>query len=55
VRRNGGAVEINTRAVMRLTQLDNAREVSDLLMPPQTALKPFPATGQGSGVSGLMN
>jgi toxin HigB-1 len=46
--------EIITRAIMRLTQLDNAREVSDLSMPPSNALKPFPARGQDSGVSGLM-
>ncbi len=31
--------EIITRAIMRLTQLDNAREVSDLLMPPSNRLE----------------
>lgn len=31
--------EIITRAIMRLTQLDNAREVSDLLMPPSNCLE----------------
>jgi len=31
--------EIITRAIMRLTQLDSAREVSDLLMPPSNRLE----------------
>jgi len=31
--------EIIARAIMRLTQLDNAREVSDLLMPPSNRLE----------------
>ncbi|ABQ24629.1 type II toxin-antitoxin system RelE/ParE family toxin [Geotalea uraniireducens] len=31
--------EIITRAIMRLTQLDNIREVSDLLMPPSNRLE----------------
>jgi proteic killer suppression protein len=31
--------EIITRAIMRLTQLDNAREVTDLLMPPSNRLE----------------
>lgn len=31
--------EIITRAIMRLTQLDNTREVSDLLMPPSNRLE----------------
>ena len=31
--------EIIIRAIMRLTQLDNAREVSDLLMPPSNRLE----------------
>ncbi len=31
--------EIITRAIMRLTQLDNAREVMDLLMPPSNRLE----------------
>jgi toxin HigB-1 len=31
--------EIITRAIMRLTQLDNAREVSDLSMPPSNHLE----------------
>jgi proteic killer suppression protein len=31
--------EIITRAIMRLTQLDNAREVSDLSMPPSNRLE----------------
>jgi toxin HigB-1 len=43
--------EIITRAIMRLTQLDNAREVSDLLMPPSNRLEAL--SGNRSGVSGL--
>jgi proteic killer suppression protein len=31
--------EIITRAIMRLTQLDNAREVTDLQMPPSNRLE----------------
>jgi len=31
--------EIITRAIMRLTQLDNVREVSDLLIPPSNRLE----------------
>jgi len=31
--------EIITRAVMRLTQLDSAREVTDLLIPPSNRLE----------------
>ena len=31
--------EIITRAIMRLTELDNAREVTDLLMPPSNRLE----------------
>ena len=31
--------EIITRAIMRLTQLDSVREVSDLLMPPSNRLE----------------
>ena len=31
--------KIITRSIMRLTQLDNAREVSDLLMPPSNRLE----------------
>jgi proteic killer suppression protein len=31
--------EIITRAIMRLTQLDNAREVTDLLTPPSNRLE----------------
>ncbi len=31
--------EIIARAIMRLTQLDSAREVSDLLMPPSNRLE----------------
>jgi len=31
--------EIFSRAIMRLTQLDSAREVSDLLMPPSNRLE----------------
>lgn len=31
--------EIVLRAIMRLTQLDNIREVSDLLMPPSNRLE----------------
>jgi len=31
--------EIITRAIMRLTQLDNARDVSDLLMPPSNRVE----------------
>jgi len=31
--------EIITRAIMRLTQLDNAREVMDLLIPPSNRLE----------------
>jgi proteic killer suppression protein len=31
--------EIITRAIMRLTQLDNVREVTDLLMPPSNRLE----------------
>ena len=31
--------EIITRAIMRLTQLDNVREVSDLLLPPSNHLE----------------
>lgn len=31
--------DITARAAMRLTQLDNVREVTDLLMPPSTRLQ----------------
>jgi proteic killer suppression protein len=31
--------EIITRSIMRLTQLDNAREVTDLLLPPSNRLE----------------
>ena len=31
--------EIITRAIMRLTQLDSAREVTDLLLPPSNRLE----------------
>ena len=31
--------EIITRSIMRLTQLDNAREVTDLLVPPSNRLE----------------
>ena len=31
--------EIITRSIMRLTQLDNVREVSDLLLPPSNRLE----------------
>lgn len=31
--------EIITRSIMRLTQLDNVREVSDLLIPPSNRLE----------------
>jgi proteic killer suppression protein len=31
--------EILTRAIMRLTQLDNVREVTDLLLPPSNRLE----------------
>lgn len=31
--------EIISRAIMRLTQLDNVREVADLLMPPSNRLE----------------
>lgn len=31
--------EIITRSIMRLTQLDNAREVTDLLIPPSNRLE----------------
>lgn len=31
--------EITTRAIMRLTQLDSAREVTDLLLPPSNRLE----------------
>lgn len=31
--------EITSRAIMRLTQLDNAREVTDLQMPPSNRLE----------------
>lgn len=42
--------EIITRAIMRLTQLDNAREVTDLLMPPSNRLETLSGdrTGQWS-------
>lgn len=39
--------EIIERAVMRLTQLDSAREVSDLLMPPSNRLEAL--TGNRAG------
>lgn len=39
--------EIITRAIMRLTQLDNAREVTDLLMPPSNRLETL--SGDRSG------
>lgn len=39
--------EIITRAIMRLTQLDNAREVTDLLMPPSNRLESL--TGNRAG------
>jgi plasmid maintenance system killer protein len=45
--------EIIIRSIMRLTQLDSAREVTDLLIPPQTVLKHSLAIGRDSGVSGL--
>jgi len=42
--------EIITRAIMRLTQLDNVREVSDLLIPPSNHLEALSGdrTGQWS-------
>ncbi|MCX6984539.1 MAG: type II toxin-antitoxin system RelE/ParE family toxin [Lentisphaerae bacterium] len=42
--------EIITRAIMRLTQLDNIREVSDLLIPPSNRLEALSGyrTGQWS-------
>lgn len=42
--------EIISRAIMRLTQLDNIREVSDLLMPPSNRLESLSGkrTGQWS-------
>jgi proteic killer suppression protein len=42
--------EIIARAIMRLTQLDNAREVTDLLMPPSNRLEALSGnrTGQWS-------
>lgn len=42
--------EIITRAIMRLTQLDNVREVSDLLIPPSNRLEALSGdrTGQWS-------
>jgi len=39
--------EIITRAIMRLTQLDNAREVTDLLMPPSNRLEALSGTRSG--------
>jgi len=39
--------EIITRAIMRLTQLDNAREVSDLLMPPSNRLEALSGNRRG--------
>ena len=39
--------EIIARAIMRLTQLDSAREVSDLLMPPSNRLEAL--SGEGTG------
>lgn len=42
--------EIITRSIMRLTQLDNAREVSDLRLPPSNRLERLSGdrTGQWS-------
>lgn len=42
--------EIITRAIMRLTQLDSAREVTDLLLPPSNRLEALAGnrTGQWS-------
>jgi len=39
--------EIITRAIMRLTQLDSAREVTDLLMPPSNRLESLSGTRGG--------
>ncbi len=39
--------EIIARAIMRLTQLDSAREVSDLLMPPSNHLEALSGTRSG--------
>jgi toxin HigB-1 len=44
--------DILARAIMRLTQLDNAREVTDLFCPPRTGSKLSPVPGLGSGASG---
>jgi proteic killer suppression protein len=43
-------MEIITRAIMRLTQLDNVREVTDLLIPPSNRLAALSGdrTGQWS-------
>lgn len=39
--------EIITRAIMRLTELDNAREVMDLTMPPSNRLEAISGNGAG--------
>ena len=39
--------EIITRAIMRLTQLDNVREVSDLLIPPSNRLEALSGNREG--------
>jgi len=38
---------IITRAIMRLTQLDNVREVTDLLIPPSNRLEVLSGTRSG--------
>ncbi|MCM2359198.1 MAG: type II toxin-antitoxin system RelE/ParE family toxin [Geobacteraceae bacterium] len=39
--------EIIARSIMRLTQLDNAREVKDLLMPPSNRLEALSGDREG--------
>jgi len=39
--------DIIPRAIMRLTQLDSAREVTDLLMPPSNRLEALSGTRSG--------
>ncbi len=39
--------EILQRAIMRLTQLDSAREVTDLLLPPSNRLEALSGTRSG--------
>lgn len=39
--------EIIQRAIMRLTQLDSAREVTDLLLPPSNRLEALSGTRSG--------